>query len=145
MREDQKALTEKMLRFMQKFDDFTKEQEAPFNEKYDSCREILSPWVRSYNKCLFWYKNDDFSIFQIPFSSDEDIIGLFDRSNMKAFNQRMSCMSAVAWVWLNRDNHRVFVRTFYRKFFEREYLETKNWGQDRTDRSKLPIVSRPNL
>lgn len=79
-------------------------------------------------------------MFQIPFESDDDIIGLFDQSNKKAFNQRMSCMSAVAWVWLNRDNHRVFVRSFYRKFFERSYLETKNWGQDRTDRSKLPQV-----
>ena len=45
VKDDQKALAERLLRFMQKFEDFTKQQEAPFNEKYDSCRELLSPWV----------------------------------------------------------------------------------------------------
>ena len=83
--------------------------------------------------------------FQIPFTSDDKIHYCFDKTDLESFNQRMRAMNVVAWVWFNRDKHTTFIRDFYRKFFDPKYLDTKQWGQDKDGKTKLPIVSLRSL
>ena len=38
------------------------------------------------------------------------------------------------------DTYNTYINSFYRKFFDSDYLETKLWGQNRDGRTKLPYV-----
>ena len=89
------------------------------------------PVIRSHSRHLF----------QVPFTSDDKILYCFDKSDLESYNQRMRALSTCAWVWFNRDMHTTFIRDIYRKLFDKDYLDTKQWGQDKDGKTKLPIVS----